>query len=189
MLTLEGHTQGVYVTLTHASIVSQPQAQAQVTLEGFAGDVHAGLTRPSDGRTQFYPRGTPIRNSRQVSLVSTEELALIAAGLGLGTLPAEWLGANLLLSGLPHLTFLPPNTRLFFPGGAVLLVSGENKPCVEPGKVLQAHYPELPDLVNAFVKAGLHRRGLVATVERAGVIAAGDTLRAEIPDQVLYSAL
>src|SRR6476620_10703789 len=102
--------------------------QVRVTMEGFEGDKHAGITRLSDARTPHFKRGTVIRNSRQVSLVSVEELAEIAANMGLPLIEPEWLGANLLLSGIPNLTLLPPGTRLFFPKEAVLVVEGENEP-------------------------------------------------------------
>ncbi len=169
------------------ALVSTPRPQAQVTLEGFAGDKHAGLTYRSGSRTPHYPRGTVIRNTRQVSLVSLEELELVAAALGVPALLPEWLGANLAVQGIPDLTRLPPATRLFFPQDAVLVVEGENMPCVYPGKVIQAQYPEAPGLANRFPKAAIQRRGLVAWVERPGIIVAGDSIVARIPPQALYS--
>jgi hypothetical protein len=169
------------------ALVTTPRPQVRVTLEGFEGDKHAGLTYLSGSRTPHYPRGTVIRNTRQVSLVSLEELELVAAALGVPALWPEWLGANLAVHGIPDLTCLPPSTRLFFPQGAVLVVEGENKPCVYPGKVIQAQYPDAPGQANRFPKAAIARRGLVAWVERPGVIAAGDSVQAHIPVQVLYS--
>ena len=101
----------------------------------------------------------------------------------------EMVGANLLISGIPALTFLPPTTRLFFERGAVLMVQEENLPCTTSGQAIQDHYPDQPDLASAFPRAGLHRRGLVAWVEHPGVIAAGDSVQADIPDQVLYTGV
>ena len=161
--------------------------QVRVTLEGFEGDKHAGLTRRSDARTPYFKRGTIIRNSRQVTLVSLEELAEIAAAMNLPLIEPEWLGANLLLSGLPNLTFLPPSTRLFFPQEAVLVVEGENEPCRGPGNVIQNRYPDVPKLANKFPKAAVHKRGLLAWVERAGMIKTGDRVTIEVPTQVIYS--
>ena len=57
--------------------------RVQVTFEGFVGDQHIGLTRRSDVRVPHYPRGTIIRNTRQVSMLSLEEMADIAAALQL----------------------------------------------------------------------------------------------------------
>ncbi len=161
--------------------------QVRVTMEGFEGDKHSGITRLADARTPHFKRGTVIRNSRQVSLVSVEELAGIAATMGLPLIEPEWLGANLLLSGIPNLTFLPPSTRLFFPKDAVLVVEGENEPCLGPGDVLQSRYLEKPKLANKFPKAAFHKRGLLAWVERPGLIKPGEKVRIEIPVQVIYS--
>ncbi len=78
-------------------------------------------------------------------------------------------------------------TRLFFPDSCVLVLEGENHPCVFPGKTLQAANPGIPDLVKKFPKAAIHRRGLVGWVERAGTIRTGDTVRIVVPEQWIYS--
>ncbi len=157
-------------------LVSKPVEAVTVTLDGFAGDRHAGPIRRADARVPFFPRGTIIRNTRQISLIAEEELAALAAALGVLTVDPGWLGANLVTRGLPQLTALPPGTRLFFLDKATLVVAGENEPCVQPGRTIAQHYPDVPKLAPRFVKAALGRRGLVAWVERAGTIRAGDTL-------------
>lgn len=159
------------------SIAAEARGRIEVTLEGVVGDKHYGFTRPADARTPWYPRGTPMRNSRQLTIVSVEELAEVAGVLGIPSLRPEWLGANLLISGLPHLTQLAVGTRLFFPGQAVLVVEGENAPCRVAGKEVNRHFPERADLAGAFPKAAVHRRGIAAWVERAGWIAAGDVFQ------------
>ena len=166
------------------SLISTSTSQVAVTFEGFDGDKHAGFTRDADGRTPHYPRGTRIRNDRQVSLVSEEDLAQIAAELGVPLIEPEWLGANLLVSRIPQFTLLPPATRLCFAEGVVLAVSGENAPCLGPGKVIARQYPHLTP--SRFPKAALHRRGLVAVVEKPGVVRAGESVVAEIPDLTPY---
>jgi MOSC domain-containing protein YiiM len=160
--------------------------QVKAALGGIEGDKHSGMTRLSDGRTPYYPRGTEIRNDRQVSLVSQEELAQVAAALDVPVIQPEWVGANLLLQHIPHLTQLPRGTRLVFARGAVLIVEGENLPCIGPGKILEAQYAR-EDLSAAFPKAAMRKRGLVACVERAGDISEGDEVTAEIPAQVPYN--
>ena len=182
---LYGTVQSVLIGNISGSLVTTPVEKVQVNFAGFEGDQHAGLTRKSDGRTPYYPRGTVIRNDRQVSLVSVDELAQIAAGLNVPELQPAWLGANLLLSGMPRLTRLPPNTRLVFQQGAVLVVQAENLPCTGPGEVLAAQFRQ-PELKNLFPKFALGRRGLVACVEKPGSIAAGDTVQVEVPTQTLY---
>lgn len=168
------------------SLVTSAQPEVAVTFAGFEGDKHAGLTRPADGRTPHYPRGTEIRNDRQVSIVCRAELAKVARQLGLPEIQPEWLGANLLFSGIPHLTLLPPGSRLFFEGGATLVVQAENLPCVGPGRILQEQFPAEPDLANRFPKAAQHRRGIVAWVEKPGQIRAGDQVVARLQNQPVF---
>lgn len=184
--TFAGTVEAVLIAPHCTDIVAVRQHTVEVTLEGFAGDRHAGLTMASGGRTPHYPRGTEIRNSRQVSLVSVEELAHAAADLGVPEISPEALGANLLISGIPALSQLPPGTRLFFQRDAVLVVEGENGPCTAAGAEVQKCFPEVPDITAQFPKAALHRRGIVAWVERAGQIAVGDEVHAEVQRQVLY---
>lgn len=164
-----------------AYLVSTPVSAVRVTLEGFEGDRHAGFTRHADNRTPFYPRGTVIGNSRQVSIVSVEELTAMAAALGVPRIEAAWIGANLVIEGVPHLSKLPATIRFFFPEEATLLITAENHPCIFPGKQLQARYPDLPGLARAFPKHARGMRGLVAWVERPGMIHTGDAVRIEDP--------
>lgn len=158
------------------------QESVTVTFEGFVGDRHAGLTMLSGGRQPHYPRRTEIRNTRQVSIVSVEELATVATTLGVEKVTPEALGANLLIAGIPRLTQLPPGTRLFFPGEAVLVVEAENGPCTLAGAEVQADHPTVPGLTSEFPKAAHKLRGLVAWVERPGSIAVGDEVKVLVPD-------
>jgi MOSC domain-containing protein YiiM len=95
----------------------------------------------------------------------------------LPALSPEWLGANLLIHGLPNLTQLPPGSRLIFANGVVLYVTHYNTPCSHPGKVIQANYPERDGLTAAFVKAAQHRRGLVAVVDQPGRLNEGEVFQ------------
>ena len=171
----------VLVGLDASSLVTTAQTIVKVTFAGFEGDRHASLTWKSDSRTPYYPRGTEIRNVRQVSLISIEELREIARRMDLPALEPEWLGANLLIEGIPDLTMIPPSSRLYFPGDAVLAIDSENNPCIHPGKVIQSHFPERAGLAELFVESARHLRGLVAWVERPGTISQADPVRFEIP--------
>ncbi len=144
---------------------------------GIPGDRHYGLTRLAGAREPMYPRGTEIRNRRQISAVSAEECDRLAQQLGLDVVLPEWLGANLLIRGLPNLTQLPTGSRLLLPGGAGLVCEGENPPCRHPGEIMQALYPDRPTLVKRFVKVAQKQRGIVCSVERPGAIVRGDDLR------------
>lgn len=155
-----------------------------VTYAGFEGDDHGGLTRKSCVRVRAqYTQGTEIRNVRQVSIVSTEDLAQIAEIMEVSHLEPEWLGANLCLSGIPDFTLVPPSSRLIFSGGASLVVDMENGPCQYPGMIIERHIPGFGD---RFAKAALTLRGVTAWVEREGVINAGDDVTLHVPPQRLY---
>lgn len=161
------------------------QDRVGVTLDGFEGDCHSGRVFESDVRfVKLYKRGTPIANTRQISILSQEELAEVADGLGIPELLPEWAGANMLTRGIPDLTLLPPCTRLAFSSGAVLLVAGENAPCRYVSDVINKHHPGKGD---AFPKVARHKRGITAWVERAGAIAVDDEIVLHIPPQRIYS--
>jgi MOSC domain-containing protein YiiM len=185
---LTGTTVGVYLGLDKVSFVTTPHPQVTVTFAGFEGDRHAGITRKADSRTPQYPRGAEIRSDRQVSIVSVEELAQIAIAMELPEIRPEWLGANLLLQSIPGMTRLPPMTRLFFAAGVVLVIQAENMPCQNPGKIIQDYYSR-SGLQGLFPKAGMHLRGLVACVERPGILLQGDTVNIEVPQQTLYASI
>jgi hypothetical protein len=172
---MKGLVLDVLVAGSKQTLQSESVRSILLDFAGVTGDVHYGFSRAADSRTPWYPRGTPIRNDRQVSLVSQEELALVATALGVPALEAPWVGANLLLSGIADLTRLPWNARLAFSGGVVLSHSRSNPPCTGPGKLIAAAYQQ-PDLASAFPKAAMDRRGLVASVELPGIISPGDTV-------------
>ena len=158
--------------------------QLDLRFEGIVGDFHAGLTRKSDVRTlKQYPRNTDIRNVRQITIVSEEELAEIAIAMGIPEAKPEWLGANLVTSGIPDLTLLTPSSRLQFPSGATLVVDMENHPCRQVADVILQHHP---DVTVGFVKGAWNKRGLTAWVEREGVVNSGDAITVWVPQQRIY---
>ncbi|MDQ6603490.1 MAG: MOSC domain-containing protein [Chloroflexota bacterium] len=183
---LTGQVARVLVGRDTVSLVTTSDTTIEITMEGVAGDKHAGITRLSDSRTPWFTRGTVIRNSRQVSLVAAEDLERIAAALELPVIEPEWLGANLVLRDIPDFSHLPPGSRLFFPDAAVLVVTEQNFPCIQPGRVIQEQYPDATRLAQQFPKAALHLRGIVACVERPGTIRAGDTVRVDVIEQAIY---
>ncbi len=151
---------------------------------GPEGDCHAGLTRASDVRTiQLYKRDTEIRNVRQITILSVEELGETAKALAIPAIDLSWFGANMVVSGLADFTLLLPSTRLQFPSGAVLVVDMENLPCRQIAEVLGRHHPEAQ---SKLVKAAMHRRGVTAWVEREGPAHAGDAVTVWIPPNRIY---
>lgn len=164
-----------------ASLKSEPLNEALLTYAGIPGEVHGGLTRPSCLRVvSQHPRNTEIRNVRQLSIVSEEELAEIAVDCGLDGFDPAYAGASLVIRGIPDFTHLPPSSRLQLPDGATLVVDMENRPCHLPAKVINADHPGAGD---RFKIAAKGKRGITAWVEREGQCRVGDAVRVHVPDQ------
>ncbi|GAB4349993.1 MAG: MOSC domain-containing protein [Oricola sp.] len=170
--------------------VSAPVDELTLTWEGIAGDFHSGLTRKSGSREPWYPRGTEMRNERQVTILSRAELAEAAAGMGIGAIEPEWIGGNITLAGIPMLSMLPAATLLFFEGGATLKVDFQNGPCRISGASIARHVgrPDDAELALAFVPAARRRRGLLAWVEKPGTVRRGEQVRVQLPEQWIYPA-
>ncbi|MDR3522398.1 MAG: hypothetical protein P4L54_12380 [Acidocella sp.] len=155
-------------------------------LQGILGDRHYGFTRAAGAREKWYPAGMAMRSGRQVTVVSVEDLELIARTMDLPDVKPEWIGANILIQGVPDFTNIPWGTRLFFENGATLVNEGDNAPCRFAGREVAAHYPGQVDLDLSFVKSAKNRRGIVASVEQAGSIRPGP-VRLKIPDNKNWS--
>lgn len=170
-----------HVPNRETSLRSQATQEAQLTYAGIPGEVHGGLTRPSCSRViSQHPRNTDIRNVRQLSIVSFEELAEIAADCGLDALDPALVGASMVVRGIPDFTHVPPSSRLQLPDGATLVVDMENRPCHLPAKPINAEHPGAGD---KFKIAAKGKRGVTAWVEREGVCRIGDAVRLHVPDQ------
>ncbi|WP_299963354.1 MOSC domain-containing protein [uncultured Roseobacter sp.] len=166
---------------------AEPLEAAELTFTGIEGECHSGLTRPACVRTKAqYALGTEIRNVRQLSVLSAEELAQIAEDMGLEVIDPAWLGASLVVEGIPDFTRVPPSSRLQAPSGASLTVDMENRPCIYPGREIEK---DRAGFGPRFKPAARNRRGVTAWVEREGSIAVGDTLTLHIPDQPVWAHL
>ncbi|ESZ42263.1 molybdenum cofactor sulfurase [Mesorhizobium sp. L2C066B000] len=167
---------------------TRPVEALQLGFEGIDGDFHAGATRRSGGREPWYPRGTEIRNERQISIVAANELGVVAERMGLTEIKPEWIGANLLIEGVPHLSMLPSGTLLFFRGGVTIKVDAQNGPCRIAGRSIAENAgmadPEAGAL--AFPKAAKRLRGLVAWVEKPGRMTTGEEISVRVPEQWIY---
>ncbi len=170
---------GLYVGLPNA-IRSESTSSLIVDWDGILGDRHIGMTRYSGKRERKdYDLKTEIRNNRQFSAVSPEELTAIAHALGVEGIEPEWLGANLLLAGLPNLSQITPLTRLFFEGGVVLTIFAENIPCRPAGEEINRHLAQVSP--TSFPKAAMGRRGVVGWIERPGRLEVGETAHIKPP--------
>lgn len=154
-------------------------SEIDVDYGGFVGDSHSGVTRASCVRVvSQYPKGTEIRNTRQISALSAEDIESIRNTMNLDILNPEWIGANLVLQGLPEFSKLPPSSRLIAPNGTSLVVDMENAPCRFPGDIIEQHRPGFG---KRFPKAALGKRGITMWVERIGSLKTGDVLSLHVP--------
>lgn len=162
-------------------IRSEALQSVDLDWSGVPGERHGGLTRAACSRTlKQHPRGTEIRNVRQLSVVSAEDLAEIAQRMGLDALAPEYVGATLVIEGIPDFSHVPPASRLQGPNGVTLVLDMQNRPCVLPGREIEA---ERDGFGARFKPAAEGRRGVTAWVERPGRLALGDRLRLHVPDQ------
>jgi len=173
------------VTTPDAAITSVPLDELDLTFAGPQGDTHAGLTRPSCSRvTSQYPRGTDIRNTRQISILCADELDRIAAAIGLGKIDPSWLGSTMVVRGIPDFSHVPPSARLQSQSGTTVTIDMQNRPCHLPARVISAIDPRAG---KGFKSAAAGLRGVTAWVERPGRLRLGDRLRLHIPDQREWS--
>ena len=170
-----------------AQLEAEAVAELTATFAGPVGEDHGGLTRPSCSRVMAqYPKGTTIRNTRQFTILSVEELAATAAKMGLERLDPALVGATMVIEGIPDLSHLPPSSRLQGPEGATLVVDIENRSCQLPAKPIEARHAGFGA---KYKSAASGRRGLTAWVEREGVFRLNDAIRLHIPDQPIWAHL
>ncbi|MCV0424750.1 MAG: molybdenum cofactor sulfurase [Roseibium sp.] len=181
-----GKVEGVFRTWESSDFQTEAVDALELTFEGIPGDRHAGFTRKSGGREPWYPRGTEMCNERQISLLSLEELSIIAERMEIDELKPEWIGGNIAVSGVASFTLLPPRTRLVFEGGTVIRIDGDNAPCRVAGEAVASNYPERQGLDLLFAQKARRLRGVVGYIEKPGVIAAQEAVTAHIPEQWIY---
>jgi hypothetical protein len=170
-----------------AALQSTPLTQIMADFAGPEGESHGGLTRPSCSRVLGqYKRNTEIRNTRQFSILGAEDLADIAAEMGLAELDPALLGASMVIAGIPDFSHIPPSSRLQASGGATLVVDMENRPCTLPARPIENRHPGFG---KAFKPAAVGKRGITAWVEAEGLLRVGDAIRLHIPDQPVWAHL
>jgi MOSC domain-containing protein YiiM len=156
---------------------------AHITLiqgEGVLGDAHCGVTVKHRSRVAKDPSQP---NLRQVHLIHAELLDELAArGFSVG--PGE-LGENVLTRGVDLLA-LSAGTKMLFPSGAVLQITGLRNPCAQ----INGHSPGLMNALLDWADDGslIRKGGVMAIVLSAGHICAGDSvtfLSSEGPHQSL----
>lgn len=169
------------------SLRAIPARAVDLTLDGFPGEDHGGPTRASCVRVRSqYTPGTEIRNTRQLTILSAEELAQTAATMGLERIDPAWVGASILIEGIPDFTHVPPASRLMSENGVGIAIDIENRPCIYPGKEIEA---EAEGFGKLYKPAAKGRRGVTAWVEHGGHLAVGDVLTLHVPDQPVWPHL
>ncbi|MEM7211808.1 MAG: sulfurase [Pseudomonadota bacterium] len=173
------------VPLNRPDIRSVAVESVDIGWEGFEGEEHSGLTRAACVRVKKqYARDLEIRNTRQISILSEEELAEVAGRLEIPGIQPEWVGANLVLKGIPDFTLIPPASRLIFENGVSLTVDTENAPCKYPAEQIELAHPGHG---KTFPAKARNKRGVTAWVERIGSLKIGETCRLHIPPQRIYN--
>jgi MOSC domain-containing protein YiiM len=162
-------------------IRSVPVQSLYAGFAGIEGAFHSGLTRRSCVRvTAQHPKGTVIRNTRQFSILSAEEMAEIAVAMGQSAIDPLLLGASIVVEGIPDFSHVPPTSRLQTTAGTTLVVDVENGPCNLPAREMER---ERAGGGKGFKAAARGRRGVTAWVLAEGPLSVGDRLRLHVPDQ------
>jgi len=185
---LAGRVAGTYIAAGNG-FETQACDALDLTFDGIRGDFHSGTTRRSGGREPWYARGTEIRNERQISIIAPDEMAIVASRMGIAEMRPEWLGANLTIEGVRRLSMIPSGTLMFFEGGVTLKVDGQNKPCRIAGRAIAegAGMADREAGALLFPKSAGRLRGLVAWVEKPGVIRSGEAVSLRLPEQWIYA--
>lgn len=183
---LFGKVTQVLTTREANNFVTSRVQEITTTFEGFPKDRHAGETRLSGGREKAqYKSGTIIRNNRQWSALSEEELVIIAEQMGVDEVKAEWVGANLIFEGIPNFSQLPPLSHILInpdsPDFVCLVVFEENGPCRHPNAVI-AQNTKKENWKKTFMVAAKGLRGTVGWIDRPGIIREGDKVKVLVAD-------
>lgn len=151
------------------------RTEIMATLEGILRDQHFGFTRWSKSKKSI------VRNDRQWTGLSVEEVEIIRQHMNLRELAAEILGPNVVIQGIPDFSQLPRGTTLAFDSGALFVVEEFTDPCARMGAHIAKTYETDQDgqqiKGNMFPKVANTLRGLVGVIDRGGIIREGDSVK------------
>jgi len=192
-----GHVLAAVGRVESLCVNGEPCEDLFFHFDGPFGDTHRSFVRSLSGhdgdymRTSSLLKGGKVFNWRSWTGLSTEELGEISTDLGV-SVPAGCLLENLILSGVPNFSQLPPTSRLVFPpyeadsqrekviSQAILAVWEENSPCSTVGQRLEEYHSQ-QGLRSRFVAAAQHRRGVMGIVLSPGRIRVGDSVHVYAP--------
>ncbi len=137
--------------------------------QGVEGDAHCGEKVKHRSRARF---NSGLPNLRQVHLIHAELLDELNAK-GFDITPGE-LGENILTRGLDLLA-MAKGTRLSFPSGAAVELTGLRNPCIQ----LERHKAGLMEAVLDRGTDGeiIRKCGVMAVVLKGGEAMAGDAIQ------------
>jgi MOSC domain-containing protein YiiM len=165
----------VAVCRSAGHVFSKPPVDHVVLLEGLGveGDAHAGVTVQHLSRVRQDPTQP---NLRQVHLIHRELFEELAAA-GHRVAPGE-MGENVTTEGVDLLA-LPEGTVLRLGPTARVRVTGLRNPCHQLNGLSEGLMKELvfTDAQGQVVR----KAGVMAVVERGGVVRAGDPVGVELP--------
>jgi len=160
-------------------------------LDGPVGDNHKGFSRIVSGHDGGYIRTSALKkkesrvfNWRSWTAISKEEIDEISKEINLPIAEGDFQ-ENIIFSGIAGFSQLPPTSRIVFPyheneGQLILAVWEENGPCVGVGKPFAEKHCD-PSLSSVFIKAALHKRGVMGIVLSAGIARVGDEVQVYPP--------
>ncbi len=184
-LKLKGRVEGVYLA-DGATFRTREVDTLDFAFSGIPNDRHHGATRPSGALEPWYERGTEMKNERQVTILSAEDMQGVADSLSIPRLLPEWIGGNILVSGIPHFSYLPSRSILLFEGGVSIRVDGDNPPCRNSGRSIAGEFEGRDDIEFGFPKMAVRRRGLLTWVEKPGTIEKGEAFTVRVFPQWTY---
>lgn len=179
---LTGKVLSVYIGISDKTI-SKEQDKLLLDWDGIREDRHYGRIKFAGVREEYMHKGEEMLNLRQISIVSKEELNVIAENLKIDHIEAEDLGANILIEGIKNFTEIPFGSVMKFKYGTVLLLTGDNFPCILPGKELSKR-EENHLIASQFAKKAMHLRGQTALILKSGIIKRNDNIEIVIPKEV-----
>lgn len=146
---------------------------------GVRHDSHVGARRLLDARVgplvkRGFVKGQEMLNYRQVSIISLEEMQEVLSKLSrVDEYHFGHLGENILVSGVDRLSKIACGSVMLFKRDGKyrnpsLFVTGENEPCVWPGRNVNEENPSF------FVKCAMGLRGVTAMVLTSGKVEPGD---------------
>jgi MOSC domain-containing protein YiiM len=167
--------EAVHASAEHGFSKHRADAIRLVAGRGVVGDAHAGATVKHRSRVKRDPNAP---NLRQVHLIHVELFAELAAA-GFTVAPGE-LGENVTTRGVDLLA-LVTGTRLALGAEAVVRVTGLRNPCAQierfrPGLLAQVAVRRADGTL-------VRKTGVMAVVERGGVVRAGEAVDVHLPEQ------